>query len=105
VGVALHLVLVAAALVGLFLSRPDPRKTLVMLLGAWTVIGHLVAFALPRHRLPMMPLLALLAGVTLWRPAGVWAPTPGRIAAAVAAVGVFLALALVPAPVWRVVGG
>jgi hypothetical protein len=73
--------------------RPrDPRRTLVGLLGASVVIAHVITFALPRYRIPLLPFLALFAGVALSRPRDVWAPTRTRVLTAGVTVAAFLAI-------------
>jgi hypothetical protein len=69
-------------LAGLILLPSDPRRTLVLLFGAFVVCVHVVGFAHARHRLPLEPLLALGVGVILVRPAGAWQLTPGRLVVA-----------------------
>ena len=93
----LWLVIATAGIAGLALAAPDPRRTLVLLLGVTTVATHLIAFALSRHRFPLVPFLALGAGLMLFREAPAWAPSHGRVVAAAIAVAAFLTVALMPA--------
>jgi len=79
---AIWLVIAVGGLVGLLLAQPDPRRTLVLLLGAATVVTSIVAFSLPRHRFPVVPFFALGAGLLLVRERPPWAPTRGRCVAA-----------------------
>jgi 4-amino-4-deoxy-L-arabinose transferase-like glycosyltransferase len=83
---AAWLFMAVAGLAGLVLAAPDPRRTLVLLLGGTTVVTGIVAFALARHRFPMVPFLALGAGLLLFREPPAWAPSPGRRLAAATAV-------------------
>jgi 4-amino-4-deoxy-L-arabinose transferase-like glycosyltransferase len=91
---AVWLFIAVAGLAGLVLAAPDPRRTLVLLLGAATVVTGIVAFALARHRFPMVPFLALGAGLLLGREPPAWAPSPGRGLAAATAVAVLCAAVL-----------
>jgi 4-amino-4-deoxy-L-arabinose transferase-like glycosyltransferase len=91
---AVWLFIAVAGLAGLVLAAPDPPRTLVLLLGAATVVTGIVAFALARHRFPMVPFLALGAGLLLGREPPAWAPSPGRGLAAATAVAVLCAAVL-----------
>jgi len=92
---ATWLVVGTIGIAGLVLLPGDPRRTLVLLFGAFVVCAHVVGFAHARHRLPLEPLLALGVGVVLVRPAAAWRPTAGRIvvAAVLAAIVGTLAVA------------
>lgn len=54
-------------LLGLALVGSDPRRTLIVLLGLASIATHVIAFAVPRHRLPLVPFLALGAGWLCFR--------------------------------------
>jgi 4-amino-4-deoxy-L-arabinose transferase-like glycosyltransferase len=92
---AAWLVVGAAGIAGLVLLPGDPRRTLVLLFGAFVVCVHVIGFAHARHRLPLEPLLALGVGVLLVRPAAAWQPTPGRIVVAAVLAAIVGALAVV----------
>jgi len=91
---ALWLVIAIGGVVGLFLAAPDPRRTLVLLLGAATVATSIVAFALARHRFPLVPFLALGAGLVFSRERPPWAPTRGRCLAAAVVLAALCAVAI-----------
>jgi 4-amino-4-deoxy-L-arabinose transferase-like glycosyltransferase len=88
---ALWIVIAGGGVVGLLLAAADPRRTLVLLLAATTVATSIVAFAMPRHRFPLVPFFALGAGLVLFREGPAWVPTRRRCvmaAAGLAALGV-----------------
>jgi 4-amino-4-deoxy-L-arabinose transferase-like glycosyltransferase len=93
---ALWLVVATGGIAGLTLAAADPRRTLVLLLSVTVVATHLISFALARHRFPLVPFLALGAGFVLYREPPVWAPSRGRVLAAVIAVAVLLVAAFPP---------
>jgi len=72
----------ALGVTGLILLPRDPRRTLVLLFGAFVVCVHVVGLAHARHRLPLVPLLALGLGALVVRPRDLLRPTPGRLLAA-----------------------
>ena len=72
----------ALGIAGLILLPRDPRRTLVLLFCAFVVCVHVIGFARERHRLPLVPWLALGVGVMLVRPTGAWQPTPARLVVA-----------------------
>ena len=83
-----YLAAVALALAGAWLERRNPFTALVALLVLFTSAISAVSFGLTRFRLPLEPLLLLLAGAALAR----WRPRrASRAAAAIAAAGIALA--------------
>jgi hypothetical protein len=68
-----YLAVLALALIGLVVLKPDPAWWLLLLFAAYYNALHVVSHAMDRYRLPILPLLFLLAGVgaSAWR-AGEW---------------------------------
>ncbi|MFQ5458835.1 MAG: hypothetical protein ACE5FC_10360, partial [Myxococcota bacterium] len=61
---ALSLLLYAGFLAGLFLYRPREEALLGLALVVIYTVPHLIFYAQPRYRLPVMPIVALMAGVS-----------------------------------------
>jgi 4-amino-4-deoxy-L-arabinose transferase-like glycosyltransferase len=81
--------LTALGLIGFVMAAASPPRALVGILAASLVVSHTVTFFFPRHRVPLIPFIALFAAVALCRPGAVWRPTRTRILAAVIAVALF----------------
>lgn len=64
---SLWVVIGVAGLVGIVLMGSDPRRTLIVLIGLASIATHVIAFGVPRHRFPLVPLLALGVGWLLFR--------------------------------------
>ena len=84
-----YVALMALGLIGFVMAAAHPPRTLVGIFAASLVLSHTITFFFPRHRVPVIPFVALFAAVALCRPATMWRPTTARALAAATVVTLF----------------